>query len=245
MHYLEGGEGPPLLLLPSAAGRAIEYQTVIPLLENDFHVYSIDYPGFGRSDPLEEIKGTDDLAGFVLLWMEAVGLDRCHVAGFSLGGWIALSLALSHPKPILKLILIATSAEKRPDIPIINPSGMTYREILDTFYYRPEVREKLARQKRSPSEKEEVLRSSRALAKLVQYHRLIPQLDHRLREIRIPTLIIGADRDAAIPLPYQQRLQAGIEGSQQVVFKETGHAIVAERPEALAEVIRKFLQSPI
>lgn len=241
VRYLEGGEGAPLLLLPSAAGRAAEYQPLIPLLENDFHLFSLDYPGFGQSDPIEQIEGTGDLADFVLHWMDGVGLPRCHVAGFSLGGWIALSLALSHPERIAKLVLIATSAERRPDIPIINPSGMSHREILEKFYYRPEVRERLARQKLSSSEKEELLRSSRALARLVARRKLIPRFGRRLHEIRLPTLIIAADRDEAIPLPYQEDLRAGIAGSEQVVFRETGHAIIAERPQELAEAIRAFL----
>lgn len=245
VRYLDGGAGPPLLLLPSAAGRATEYAPVFPLLERDFHVYSIDYPGFGQSDAIEEIKGTGDLADFVVHWMEAVGLKRCHLGGFSLGGWVALSLALTHPERISKLILIATSAEKLPEIPIVSPSGMTHREILNKFYYRPDVKEKLARQKLSPSEKEEILRSSRALARLVQHQKLIPRFGDRLGEILIPSLIIAADQDEAIPRPYQDRLHAGIPGSQQIIFRETGHAIIVERPEELAEIIRKFLQNSI
>lgn len=245
VRYLEGGEGAPLLLLPSSAGRATEYQPLIPLLENDFHLFSLDYPGFGQSDPIEKIEGTVDLAGFVLHWIDRIGLARCHVAGFSLGGWIALSLALSHPERIEKLVLIATSAERRPDIPIINPSGMSHREILQKFYYRSEVRERLARQKLSPSEKEEILRSSRALARLVAYRKLIPQFGPRLHEIHLPTLILAADQDEAIPLPYQEELHAGIAGSEIVVLRDTGHAIIAERPLESAETIRNFLQDPI
>jgi pimeloyl-ACP methyl ester carboxylesterase len=245
IRYFEGGTGAPLLLLPSAAGRATEYQPLIPLLEQDFHVYSIDYPGFGRSDLLEEINGTEALADFVLHWTEAMGLKRFHLAGFSLGGWVALSLALSNPGRISKLILIATSAGRLPNIPILNPSGMSHKEILDRFYHRPEVKERLARQKLSSAEKEELLRSSRALARLVRYGKLIPQLDHRLGEIKAPTLIVAADRDQAIPVLYQERLHAGIAQSKSVIFNETGHAIVAERPEELAEAIRNFLKNSI
>jgi pimeloyl-ACP methyl ester carboxylesterase len=245
IRYLEAGEGAPLLLLPSAAGRATEYQPLIPLLEEDFHVYSIDYPGFGQSDLLEGVTGTDALADFVLNWMEAVGLRRSHLAGFSLGGWVALSLALSNPDRISSLILIATSAGKLPHISILNPSGMSHKEILDRFYHRPEIKERLARQKLSSTEKEELLRSSRALARLVRQGDLIPRFDHRLREIKAPTLIISADRDQAIPVPYQERLHAGIAQSEWVIFSETGHAIVAERPEALAEAIRNFLKNSI
>lgn len=243
VRYLEAGSGAPLVLLPSASGRAAEYGEVIPFLEKACHVYAIDYPGFGQSDFVEQIEGTGDLARFVLRWMDAVGLTRSHVAGFSLGGWVALTLALDHPERIIKLILIATSAEKLPAIPIINPSGMSHRKILETFYDRREVREKLARQKLSRPEKEEVLRSSRALARLVAHKKLVPQFGCRLQEIQIPTLIVAADRDRAIPLPYQERLHAGIPRSERIIFQETGHAVVAERPKALAEAILKFLQN--
>jgi pimeloyl-ACP methyl ester carboxylesterase len=238
---LEGGEGEPLLLLPSAAGRATEYRELFPILEKRFHLYAIDYPGFGKSDPLSGMKGVDDLAGFVLAWLDAAGLERVHLAGFSMGGWISLSLALSHPERIIKLILIATSGGELPGIPIVSPAGMNFKQILDQFYYRPEVRERLARQKLSLEEKEEVLRSSRALNDLVRSGKVIPEFHEALGKMQIPTLIVGADHDRAIPLPYQERLHAAISRSQLVVFQETGHAIVAERPKELAEEIERFI----
>ena len=245
IRYLEAGAGAPILLLPSAAGRAGEYREVIPLLSKRFHVYAIDYPGFGQSDSLPSIEGTEELAEFVLDWLNAVGLQECHLVGFSLGGWIALLLALSHPERFKSLILIATSGGRLPGIPIVNPSGMNFKEILSKFYHRPEVREKLARQKPTPAEREEILRSSRALARLVERKKVIPDLHERLHEIRIPTLIIGADRDQAIPKIYQERLCSGILGSKLVVLKETGHAVAAERPMELADEIIKFIADDI
>src|SRR5579872_6625754 len=92
IRYVEAGAGEPFLLLPSSAGRANEYRDVIPLLSNSFHVYTLDYPGFGQSDSLPSIEGTEDLADFILAWMGAIGLRECHLAGFSMGGWIALRL---------------------------------------------------------------------------------------------------------------------------------------------------------
>lgn len=214
------------------------------MLERHFHVFAIDYPGFGQSDTLPALFGVDDLAAFVLAWLDTVGLKRCHLVGFSLGGWVALSLALSHPERISTLTLIAASGGRLPDLPIINPSGMNHKEILGRFYYRPEVRQRLARQTLSRAEKEEILRSSRALADLVKHQKVIPEFHDRLNEIQIPTLIVGADQDRAVPLPYQERLHAGIVGSKLVIFKETGHAIVAERPEELAEEIWRFILYP-
>ncbi|MFQ5589436.1 MAG: alpha/beta fold hydrolase, partial [Nitrospiria bacterium] len=207
---LESGSGVPLLLLPSASGRAAEYRELIPKLENNFHLYAIDYPGFGQSDDAPEITGLTGLSEFVAAWMDAVGVRQSHVLGFSMGGWIALSLALSHPDRVTRLILVATSAGILPDVPICNPSGMNFMEILDRFYYRPEIKTKLARQKLSAEEKAEIFRSSRAFDRLVQGGEIAPALYPRLSEIRARTLVIGAEQDRAVPLPYQERLHAGI-----------------------------------
>ncbi|MBI3805551.1 MAG: alpha/beta hydrolase [Nitrospirae bacterium] len=242
IRYLEEGSGEPILLLPSSAGRATEYQELIPLLSRRLHVYAVDYPGFGRSDPLPGIEGTEDLAAFILGWLDAVGLRKTHLVGFSLGGWISLLLALAHPERIEALILIATSAGRLPDVPIVSPSGMNFKEILDRFYHRNEVREKLARQRRTLEEREEVLRSSQALARLVKQKKIIPELHHRLKEIRLPTLILSADHDRAIPPVYQERLHSGILSSKRATFIETGHAIVAERPDELAAEILTFIE---
>lgn len=241
IRYLEGGEGEPILLLPSAAGRAAEYREVLPLLSKSFHVYALDYPGFGQSDALPSIEGTEDLARFVIDWMDAAGLQRCHLVGFSLGGWMGLLLALSRPERFQTLILIATSGGRLPGVPIVSPSGMNFKEILNRFYHRPEIREKLARQKPTPAEREEILRSSRTLAGLVERKKVVPELHNRLHEIRTPTLIISADHDRAIPAIYQERLHSGILGSKLSVFRETGHAVPAERPMELAVEIEKFI----
>lgn len=241
IRYLEGGEGEPILLLPSAAGRAAEYREVLPLLSKSFHVYALDYPGFGQSDSLPSIEGTEDLARFVIDWMDAVGLQRSHLAGFSLGGWVALRMALSRPERFQTLTLIATSGGRLPGVPIVSPSGMNFKEILNRFYHRPEIREKLARHKPTPAEREEILRSSRALARLVERGKVVPELHNRLHEIRMPTLIISADHDRAMPAIYQERLHSGILGSKLLVFRETGHAVPAERPMELAGEIEKFI----
>lgn len=242
IRYWEAGQGPPLLLLPSAAGRAAEYHTLISLLENTAHVFALDYPGFGQSDALTKIQSCADLAGFVDEWRSALGLKSCDIAGFSMGGWIALFMALSQPEKIKRLILIASAAGRDSGVPLISPQGLSFQKILDLFYFRSEIKQKLAAQKLSLEEKKEIHRSSRAFDRLASHEHLLPDLKDRLHEIGLPTLVVAALEDRVMPLFYQKQLQSGIVGAQLTVLSQCGHAMLAERPDEVAKVMIRFLR---
>jgi len=244
LRYFEAGEGPPLLLLPSAAGRAAEYFELIPLLEKTAHVFALDYPGFGQSDSLLSLQSSKDFAHFVGEWRKALGFEQCDVAGFSLGGWLALHMALSQPETMGRLILIATSAGKDANVPLISPAGLSFKEILDQFYVRPEVKARLAGQKLSPEEKKEIHRSTQAFDRLVAKGSLLPQFQDCLHEITLPTLVLAADGDRVMPFFYQQQLHRGIPKAQLTVLSECGHAMIAERPHEVAKAMITFLQNP-
>ncbi len=243
VHYWEAGEGPPLLLLPSASGRAVEYHALMPLLAPGARVFALDYPGFGQSDALPHIQSTFDLAVFVDAWRRAVGLEKYTVAGFSMGGWVALWMALTQSARIDRLVLLATSSGKDPDVPLISPAGLGFKEILNRFYSRPSVRETLVRQKLSRKEKQEIHRSTRAFNYLVSHGRVLPALQDRLCEINLPTLIIGALEDRVMPLFYQKQLHAGIPKSELLVLSECGHVLIAERPRDVAEAMTAFFKT--
>ena len=187
------------------------------------------------------VEEQGDLALFVTAWMDVVGLKQCRMVGFSMGGWVALSVVLSKPERVSQLVLIATTAGKIPDAPIISPAGLSFAKILSIFYHQPEIKRRLSQQKLSAEEKKEIYRSSQAFSRLLRHMPVIPEFYSRLQEIRLPTLVIGSEQDRAIPLPHQERLHSGIPGSKLVVFKETGHAILVERPLELAEEIQSFL----
>jgi pimeloyl-ACP methyl ester carboxylesterase len=90
------GQGPALALLhPLGADRRV-WSPVVPLLRDQRELILIDLPGFGQSPPLSSGKPTPRaLAGAVAELLRELGVDRAHVAGNSLGGWVALELALS------------------------------------------------------------------------------------------------------------------------------------------------------
>src|SRR5205085_7639142 len=95
LHHLHRGEGPALVLVHGTGSYARAWDPVLPAVAQERAVYAVDLPGFGVSTPLpaSEPRSARRYAEAVSGFMDAKGLERPHVAGFSLGGGIALELA--------------------------------------------------------------------------------------------------------------------------------------------------------
>ncbi|WP_394847119.1 alpha/beta fold hydrolase [Pendulispora brunnea] len=95
LHYHREGSGEPLVLIHGIGSRHGVWRPVVEQLARQRDVFAIDLPGFGASPPLPEgtPSGIPTLTDAVEAWIRAMGLDRPHVAGNSLGGAIALELA--------------------------------------------------------------------------------------------------------------------------------------------------------
>jgi pimeloyl-ACP methyl ester carboxylesterase len=241
--YFVEGSGPPLILLPSGGGRGKEYQELVPLLAPSFTVYTLDYPGFGRSDELKWTDGVISLAEFVFRWADAAGIRDFYLTGFSMGGIVALHMAISGPERIKRLCVIATASGKIDHIPIISPVGLNMKEILAFFYHRPEVKEKIRNEKLSTSEKKEIHRSSETFAKMARASKIFTDVNEQLSLIRCPTLVIGAENDQVIPLAYPKEIVRRIRGAEWIAYPETGHFVIVERPRELAADLIRFFKS--
>jgi pimeloyl-ACP methyl ester carboxylesterase len=95
LNYHRGGTGAPLVLIHGIGSRWQVWNPVLPYLEPERDVIALDLPGFGASPmaPHESAPGIDSLIDAVIALFDELGLDRPHVAGNSLGGWLALELA--------------------------------------------------------------------------------------------------------------------------------------------------------
>lgn len=102
---LEAGQGEPLILMPGTGGHLEAYAHNIAALAEHFHVIAYDYPGHGytthaKSD-LELDTYVEHLAGL----LDAFGIDKAHLNGESLGGWVAIKFAATHPERTGRLVL--------------------------------------------------------------------------------------------------------------------------------------------
>jgi pimeloyl-ACP methyl ester carboxylesterase len=112
------GAGPPLVLLHGLGSARAVWDPVVPGLAEHFDVLTVDLPGFGESAPAP--AGTEPhpayLAGAVASTLDELGIDRPHVAGNSLGGWVALELA--HLRPVASVTLLSPAGLWRSSTPL-------------------------------------------------------------------------------------------------------------------------------
>jgi pimeloyl-ACP methyl ester carboxylesterase len=119
IHYLDQGTGPTLLMIHGLNGQMRHFtHSLLERLKNDYRVIIIDRPGNGYSTrPLEASPAISSQAHTVARFMDALKLERPLIVGHSLGGAIALSLALDYPQKIGGLALLAPATHPQPQVP--------------------------------------------------------------------------------------------------------------------------------
>ncbi len=109
LHYYVTGPdaGTPVVLVHGLGGRCEDWRNLAPFLVRAGHrVYMPDLPGYGRSEkPADFSYSISDEAQAVAGFMDALGLKQVELGGWSMGGWIAQDLTVSHPERVTRLVL--------------------------------------------------------------------------------------------------------------------------------------------
>ncbi len=105
VHYYAGGSGSPVVLVHGLGGRAEDWAGLMPQLVRDHHrVYALDLPGYGRSEwPANAAYSIPEQVALVEAFLDSRGLASTDLAGWSMGGWVAMRLALDQPQRVRRL----------------------------------------------------------------------------------------------------------------------------------------------
>lgn len=262
IRYLTAGEGPPLLLLHALGESALDWRWVLSDLARTHRVYAPDLPGFGDSAKPAADYSPAFFERFAAAFLDALEVERTAVIGNSLGGLIALRLALSESSRISALALIdsaglgreVSSALKWPALPGYGEAAITLSKTPLGATQRAWLRIPLlfARPERVPSEWiEEQYRLSQlpgfsqavvaALRAQVDPGGQREVLLDRLPTLEIPTLVVWGESDRIFPVSQARDAVAHLrEGSLELV-PDCGHLPHVERPKRFVAALDRFL----
>jgi pimeloyl-ACP methyl ester carboxylesterase len=243
IQLFEGGNGPPLLYLHGAG--TFWWMPVHDLLARSFHLYLPVHPGFGSSEGGERIEVVEDLVFHYTTLLDALGLATVAVVGLSLGGWIAVELALRRPDRIERLVLVDAAGLRVEGAPTAEFFMATPAQLRPLLFARPDsdLARTLVPDVSPPERLEMALRGREAAARLLwNPHFHYRKLYSRLHLIQAPTLIVWGKEDRLIPLAHGHAFAAGIPGAHLAILDGCAHLPPFEQPHAFVETVVPFLQ---
>lgn len=221
IYYEIHGEGEPLVLIGGLANDITDYTdhtSIISHLAQQYKVVAFDSRGAGRSDkpdiPYSIAMMAADTAGL----MQAIGIQQAHIIGVSMGGRIALELALEHPEMVKKLVLVSTAAR--------TIRTWQRRLLLNIAPRIPILKGKY------PQPYYAFKRQSEASSSY--------NCTHRLSELHVPTLILHGKKDKTTPYSLAEATHNLISGSKMMIFNG-GHLFLFFKQKEFIDAVMDFL----
>lgn len=251
--YGRAGDGPPLLLIAGRGAPRTYWAHFAEAVAPQIRAITFDNREAGEHVPEPAGYTMADLADDAAALLGALDIPRAHVMGISMGGMIALNLALDHPALVDHLVLVSTTAGgwsprilesfKEPPSPwVADPAERVrtgYPDLVAPGFFdaHPDVLADLAR-----------LYSHNRITidGYVRQNLAIGTHDarDRLGEIAAPTLVIHGDRDPLIPYRQGELLAAAIPGARLLTLPGVGHLSPTERPAEVRGAVLDFLGVP-
>jgi pimeloyl-ACP methyl ester carboxylesterase len=235
--------GRKIVLLHGAGGNGHRWHRQVEALGAQHSPVALDLPGHGRSAGVEGLATVRDYSDFVAAFLDALGMKSAVIMGWSMGGAIAMDLALRHPGRVEALILVATAAKfnvakDRVDAlravtmgrapQAFNTDGYSPRTIKENFDV---VREGWMEQIKTDPR--------------VRYTDMLACAQVDLREaiakIGKPALILAGADDQGTTVADAELIKSKIRGAQLKVIADAGHIIPAERPAEFHAAVEQFL----
>jgi pimeloyl-ACP methyl ester carboxylesterase len=262
-YWALGDRGSPVLFIHGQGG-AIDYwyKNVFALTEHH-QVYALDWVGSGKSDKPQTTYTIDDLSQFIVHFMDAVGLDRASLIAGSVGGAIALKIALAFPDRVDKLVLIGIGGlgkevafpARLTSLPGVgellnHPSPGAAKFMMQQCVYEPEPYlndgEFLDLVLRNMSS--EILQfQTRTFRTMGNFWGIKSDfwkpIRDRLSEIQSPTLIVWGKQDRAFPVSHAEVAAKGIPDAKVQLFDRCGHLPYLEYAAEFNRSVLEFLSS--
>jgi len=253
INYDVQGEGEALLLIPYTSADHACYAFQLPAYVEHFTCVAVDLPGSGESDMPPGPYSTEGYADQVDAFLGAIGIERAHVAGMSLGAAVGIHLAARHPRRVRSLSLHSGWHASDDYLKIVVEQWRALASTLPTvadlgiqaifpwcftpemYVERPEFVDTLVDFVRGrPAQPVEAFLAQTDAV-------LAHDAGSALGDIDVPTLITFGGRDLVCSTRFAEPLESGIARSELVVFEHLSHAGLHEDPETFNRTTLDFL----
>jgi pimeloyl-ACP methyl ester carboxylesterase len=232
VRYWEEGEGEPVVVLHGGGGPVPS--VALDLLSAQNRILLLELPGWGLQSN-DRSQSLADLASAVVAVMDALALEQAHVLGTSLGGAVALHLALDHPERVTSLVLEAPAAFR---VGSVSPMELSPEESTKAFRRHPD------REPAWTGPDPDVLQrawpvTERVLVSTPDYDEALTE---RMAQCDVRTLVLFGEFDGVIPPENGRTYRRFMSNSSLQYVHDAAHDIQGDRAEAFADVVGDFLR---
>lgn len=265
LHVVERGSGPPLVLLHGVTLSALTWHYQLVDLADRFRVVAIDHRGHGQSECGDGGYAPERLAQDVAGALVELDLRDAVIVGHSMGGMVAMRLAVDHPDLVAErvrgLVLLSTTPNVGARVPgwatLVRVTGpvatrgmRASARLPGGFFAASDLAYALTRigfgREALPTHVELgrlMLASHSPLVLSELWDGLVGfDIRDRLGEITTPTLVIGGTRDNVTPLHHAKEIARGIPGARLEVVRDGGHMLMLERRFELNDLLERWIK---
>lgn len=229
------GSGAPLLFLHGASFSRM-WLPLHDRLAEELDVIAPEHPGYGETPRSRRVGSMDDLALVYVEMLDDLGLERVHLAGWSLGGWLAALMAAARPERAASLSLITPAGLSAPgaaELPDLSDPGTLW----DAMFVDRTHRDEVVPAYDDPDEVAQLEFEGETRVGLSHGATADEELERRLAAVTVPSLVIGAERDLIVSDGVADRYAEVIPDARLVRVPGTGHGLIVERPDEVARLV--------
>lgn len=255
-----GGANPPLVLIHGLAASIEIWREVIAPLAEDFRVLAFDLPGFGHADkPDADYRALTFFVPMLRAFMDAMGLDRAHMVGSSMGASLIVRYGARHGQTIDRAVLANPGGFGRyihpflraPTMPLVGGVMSRPQRFLNAFAVGLAIHDKARRTEelideadrfsRLPGAHRAFVRTLRGLASPLGVKEL-RMFEREARMFAAPALVVWGKQDRIFPVAQVQTVQRFMPGARVEVLDGVGHYPQIDRPGAFVRLVRGHLR---
>ena len=239
-HLRRGGAGQPLVFLHGASGAPV-IQPFMEKLAERFDVLVPEHPGYGLSDEPAWLENIHDMAYFYLDFFEKLHLEKAVVVGSSMGGWIAMEMAVRSTSRLQSLVLVSPAGIAAPGVQPADIFLLSPEDVVRNLFFDEKLAAARLAAPVTPESIDVGLKNRHTTARLAWEPRLHdPFLPKWLHRIDVPVKIIWGRQDKILPVGFVDFYKKNLPKAEFDIFENCGHLPHAEKADQFCDSVIRF-----